>query len=138
MTTAKKFLILLGVFVIWLIYGATQYFKMDIKERSELHHKVGDKCGTIVSDFTELKNVKHGTRTDYFLLVRYPEGDVVESVSPKTFYTSTVGERICFGQYEFVGWGVVGFAFFWFLKELMLCMFIFGALAFWLLKDIDF
>jgi hypothetical protein len=77
-------------------------------------------CGTVKDIETQLKAVKHGTRTDYYLLVEFDSiGTRLIDVTPETFYIhGKEGNRVCFElRNQFVkktntsGLLAVGFAF---------------------------
>ena len=53
-------------------------------------------CGNVVDINTKLANVKHGTKTEYFLLVNFDNlGNRLIEVNAETFYTHEAGNRIC-------------------------------------------
>lgn len=55
-------------------------------------------CGAVKDIETQLKAVKHGTRTDYYLLVEFDSiGTRLIDVTPETFYIyGKEGNRVCF------------------------------------------
>lgn len=55
-------------------------------------------CGTVKDIETQLKAVKHGTRTDYYLLVEFDSiGTRLIDVTPEDFYIyGKEGNRACF------------------------------------------
>ena len=55
-------------------------------------------CGTVKDIETQLKAVRHGTRTDYYLLVEFDSiGTRLIDVTPETFYIhGKNGNRVCF------------------------------------------
>ncbi len=61
-------------------------------------------CGIVENIDTQLEAVKHGTQTDYYLVVNFEKiGKKAIKVSPQTFYNSKPGERICFDlSHQFV------------------------------------
>lgn len=63
-------------------------------------YQVGTKCGKIISNFADRREVKHGYTTDYFLKIEYPTGIETVKVTDHTWFDSEVGERICFAEYK--------------------------------------
>lgn len=55
-------------------------------------------CGIVKDIETQLKAVKHGTRSDYYLLVEFDSiGTRLIDVTPETFYIyGKEGNRVCF------------------------------------------
>lgn len=54
-------------------------------------------CGIVQDISTQLKDVKYGTRTEYFILVQFPTiGTKTINVSNHTFLTSPAGSEVCF------------------------------------------
>lgn len=55
-------------------------------------------CGSVIDISTQLRAVKHGTRTDYHMLVAFDSiGTRLVDVSPETFYIyGKEGNRVCF------------------------------------------
>lgn len=55
-------------------------------------------CGSVIDISTQLRAVRHGTRTDYYMLVAFDSiGTRLVDVSPETFYIyGKEGNRVCF------------------------------------------
>lgn len=55
-------------------------------------------CGSVIDISTQLQAVKHGTRTDYYMLIAFDNiGTRLVDVSPETFYIyGKEGNRVCF------------------------------------------
>lgn len=62
--------------------------------------KIGIHCGTVVDNYLEERQVKHGYTMDYYLKVAYPDKTVVERVSGEIWHDKRVGDNICFTVYE--------------------------------------
>lgn len=82
--------------ILTIVVGNYYYSQKNFQDGQSFIEVVGTKCGIIEDNFTELRNVKHGTRTDYFLKVRYSDATVIENVDAKTWYSSEEGKKVCF------------------------------------------
>lgn len=105
-----KFKIALVLLAIYMIAGNICYWRLDLDHM--FRYKTGVECGTVTEDFTELQNIKHGTRTEYYLKVQYPTREKIENVTAETFYENhRVGSQVCFNRYEGVSLWLVGVVF---------------------------
>lgn len=83
-------IILLTIVVNYPVYLGIK----DIKYSNQKHTY----CGSVIDISTQLRAVKHGTRTDYHMLVAFDSiGTRLVDVSPETFYIyGKEGNRVCF------------------------------------------
>lgn len=90
------------------VWGNYKYFTA-VESFGDFYKDTGQKCGIVVDDFTQLCNVKHGTRTEYFLKVQYGANAVIEEVGAKTYYAHAgkVGSEICFGTSEQIAFAYI-------------------------------
>lgn len=84
---------LLGSFAIFCAYHCVN---MGIRMNTDILE-----CGTVVSKFSDEVAMKHGTRTELILIVKWDsnvskhrDGDV--NVTPTTYQSTKVGQRVCF------------------------------------------
>jgi hypothetical protein len=93
MTIKQKFWTSLGIiFTIFINYYGYRELISNIDQNKEKVY-----CGTTQGIETQLKSVKYGTRTDYYVLVNFDQiGTRLVDVNSETFYTTKPGERICF------------------------------------------
>lgn len=94
-----KHIILLSTIIIYCIVFDTQYLNVKHIEGQLFLEDIGLECGTVTENFTDLVNVKHGTTTDYFLKVKFPDGERIVNVSPETFYKNyKINTSVCFNK----------------------------------------
>lgn len=94
--------------VIFFIILSTLFTLSEIKYLSydidlidnPFRYKTSTECGLLTSNFTELQNIKRGTRTDYYIRVNYDGLEKIENVTPETFYGCNIGQIVCFDRYE--------------------------------------
>lgn len=54
-------------------------------------------CGVVVKKGSDEVAIKHGSRTDLYLVINYDElGQRATECGPNTYYTTDVGDRVCF------------------------------------------
>lgn len=84
--------IILGVILISLTTCMVVFiFDEHYNESGQIH------CGIVQDISTQLKDVKYGTKTKYFLLVQFPTiGKRTINVNNHTFLTSPAGSEVCF------------------------------------------
>jgi len=88
--------------IFWIVlaglaaYSEYVYFNLPIDRANNQPFQViqPSRTGVITSDFTELQNVKHGTRTDYYFEIEYSTGREIHEVTGKMFYSFRPGEHI--------------------------------------------
>ncbi len=123
--------------IFWLVlialslFGHYKYFGMKRVESQPFLHEVGVRCGVVVSTFTELRNVKHGSTTEYYLMVKYGTDLVVENVTPKTWYGTKEGSEICFSTTDSVSILLILNLVATFIFLVFVAIFIFGTFIRW-------
>ena len=96
----NKKLVFYYILSAFLIYGNYTYYNYELVDGQPFHRITGYECGKVETNFTELTNVKHGTRTDYYLKVQYKDRTEIVDVTPETWYDSKPGQTICFNKHE--------------------------------------
>jgi len=91
------FIIVVSIIIIFSNY---KYFTSGVTLQNPTKIYKGTECGIILSNFTELINVKHGTKTDYYLQIKFNDRTCIKKVTAETFLESKVGENICFDKNE--------------------------------------
>ena len=94
--------IFLIVILLGVIYNTYYYFstKGD-KWYNPTSTETGEKCGVIVDNFSQDRRVKHGRTTDLYMKIQYPNTIEIQKVATETWYSYSVGDRICFATTEF-------------------------------------
>lgn len=97
--------IVFNIVLIFIIINMVQWSKHE-HGQTWFHQVLPEKCGTVENRFTELQQVKHGTKTEYWMQIRYDNGTKeITAVSGGTWYGNPEGERVCFSQQELIPWG---------------------------------
>ncbi len=90
--TVIGFAILYGIYATYI--GGVTLYKMN-------HDHL--ECGTVIARMSDEVTIKHGVDTQLILVIDWenkPTDDI--EVSPTTYYTSKVGNRICFKEDDYV------------------------------------
>lgn len=88
--------VLFSTLLLWGLFGSlTAYF---VRDKTHLE------CGKVIDNFTEIKNLKHSTKTEYYLNIQYNRYSKVECVTAETFYENyKIGSDICFTRTDYNG-----------------------------------
>lgn len=137
MELKEKFwtLVLVLVFLFVNYHAVLQVIKMNQWMEEKKY------CGRVENIDTQLESVKHGTRTDYYLVVNLDGvGSKAIEVTPQTFYTTKPGQRVCFdlshqfvygrGEGDFLGVASL-------VVSVIVDIILIIALCFWLVEGIN-
>lgn len=94
MSKSDKFWLIVAGIV--LLYGG--YLSYKYREGRE----ESTYCGVVTHKSSDEVSIKHGSRTDLYLIVDFGEQGVRSmDVGVKTYLTNNVGDRVCFGLTNF-------------------------------------
>lgn len=83
--------------VLVVIVAAAHWLAVTEVASTAYNREKHEHCGTVLETPTKERAVKHGSHTDYYLVVNFDNfGKKAIEVSPNTYYTTEIGERVCF------------------------------------------